>query len=137
MKIPKQFLSIYDRSFSFILDEYGLDALIKYWKHITPVVLRDLIQMARYNGIKGCYKYWDKTLKEEKAHFKLKLLKEGTELQLDITKCPSIEYLNSPQCREYCRHCGVIYPEALNQFGLKFELLRKGAGRCEIKVSQL
>lgn len=132
MKVNKKFVEVYDMIFSYILKEYGLDDLIKFWKAIAPTMLDDLKEMAHKEGVLGCKKYWDRVLKEEGAKFRTNI-KDG-ELTLEIVNCPSIDHLNTPSCKEYCRHCGVMYPEVLNPAGLEYEWKRVGNGRCEIKV---
>ncbi len=134
MRVSKEFLRVYDSTFNHIFKEYGLDALIRYWKAIAPIMLHDLKQLAMKKGVKGCYEYWNKVLTEEGAKFRINL--EDGKLHLEITKCPSIHYLSPTKCPEYCRHCGVMYPVVLKEAGLNYEWKRKGAGRCEIGVSK-
>ncbi len=134
MQVSKEFLRVYDHTFNHIFKEYGLDALIRYWKAIAPILLHDLQQLATKKGIKGCYEYWDRVLTEEGAGFRMKII--GNKLHLEMTKCPSIHYLVPLQCPEYCRHCSVMYPLVLEKAGLDYEWKRKGQGRCEIVVSK-
>lgn len=134
MKVNKSFVEAYDAMFAYILKEYGLDDLIKFWKGIAPTMLRDLKDIANQKGILGCKQYWDKILKEEGAKFRTNI-KDGV-LKLEITDCPSIRHLNTPACSEYCRHCGVMYPEVLSCSGLDMECKRVGNGRCEIVVRE-
>jgi len=137
MKLDKKFIRIYDVMFAWVLKNNGLDGLISFWKHIAPYMLNDLQSMAKKDGVDGCYNYWNDVLKAEKAKFKLKLSKDKKSLELEITECPAIRTLSSPKCSEYCRHCGVMYPEVLEPLGLKYTWKRKGTGRCEIKVEEV
>ena len=132
MRINKRFLIVYDFIFAYILKEYGLDAVIKFWKALAPVMLGDLLVKAKKDGLMGCKEYWDKVLTLEGAGYDMKF-KDGA-LKLRITKCPSIDHLNIPACKEYCRHCGVMYPLILKQAGLKTEWVKSGNGRCEFTI---
>lgn len=135
MKVSKEFLKCYDAIFNYIFKTYGLDALIEFWKAIAPVMLADLHQLALKEGVKGCEKYWNKVLKAEGAGFRMH--REGNKLHLEIYNCPSITYLHPVSCPEYCRHCGVMYPEVLKAAGLKYEWKKKGGNRCEIMVEEI
>lgn len=132
--MPKEFLRVYDFTFEWILKHEGLDGLIQYWKGLAPIILFDLKERAYKEDIKGCYDYWSKVLREEDACFNIAL--NHNTLKLEITNCPSIRYLNSPVCSEYCRHCGVMYEELLKSVGLDYKWKRTGAGRCEIEVTK-
>jgi hypothetical protein len=134
MKVSKEFLKCYDAIFNHIFRKYGLDDLIEFWKAIAPVMLADLKEMAAKDGIIGCERYWKETLAAEGAGFRIH--REDNKLHLEITNCSSISYLSPTVCPEYCRHCGVMYPEVLESVGLKYEWKRKGTGRCEILVEE-
>lgn len=134
MKVSKEFLKCYDAIFNHIFKTYGLDDLIKFWKAIAPVMLHDLKELAAKEGIIGCEKYWKETLAAEGAGFRIH--REGNKLHLEITNCPSISYLHPISCPEYCRHCGVMYPEVLKAAGLEYEWKKKGGNKCEIMVTE-
>lgn len=134
MKVDKKFVRVYDRIFAYILDNYGLDDLIKFWKAIASTMLQDLQEIANKKGLQGCYDYWDKVLKEEGCKYRIKL--KDNKLTLDITDCSSIRELNIPSCKEYCRHCGVMYEDILNSAGLKYTWKKLGGNRCEIVVER-
>lgn len=137
MKIDKQFLPIYDTVFAWILENEGLDNLVKFWKYLAKFIVADLQQGAKVKGIQGCYDYWNKVLTEEGAKFKLSIEPATDKLSLEIKQCPSIQHLNVPQCPEYCRHCKIIYAEILEPLGFKYTHLQKGQGRCEITVEKV
>ena len=137
MKLSKDFIKAYDAMFAYVLKTYGLDDLIKFWQAIAPVVLADLQIIASKKGVVGCYEYWDKVLTEEGCKFRMTMSKDNKKLSLEITNCSSINTLNQPSCPEYCRHCGIMYPVVLEAAGLHYEWKKKGAGRCEIAVSEV
>jgi len=136
MKVNKEFLVAYDRIFSWVLKHHGLDSLIDMWKYIAPVVAGDLAAMAKRDGIKGCFTYWSNVLSAEGCQFRIDFDPTKEVMKLEITGCSSIQKLNTPECTEYCRHCGIIYAEVLEPLGLKYEWKHVGGGRCEIKVSK-
>jgi hypothetical protein len=126
---PK-FIQAYNTIFK-ELDKQGL--LERFWDGLAENMFDDLAYLAKTQGLQGCYKYWNKTLTEEKAKFTLHLI--GNTLTLTMTECPSIKILDNP-CERYCEHCNYIYRKILEPLGFKYDIAYKGRGKCQIIISR-
>lgn len=135
MKVDKQFIKVYNETFRFINKIGGIECLVEYFKRIWPFLLFDLEDAVKRQGLTGAMIYWMKTLKAEGAKFDINV-DDDTGLRLHIKQCPSINSLDDP-CKEYCRHCGVMYKELFEKHGYKFNHTKRGPASCEIKIKEL
>jgi len=131
MKVNKSFIKFYNATFKFILKLGGLDKLIEYFRKVCPLLIEDLDAFVAKDGISGAARYWNKVLPAEHAEYDLK--HDDKELVLIMHRCPSVNALDEP-CREYCRHCSIMYGDLFKKHGYKFELQKRGPDKCTIKI---
>lgn len=139
MKVNHRFVKFYNDTFKFINKVMGLEVLIEYMRKVCPILVSDLQMLVKVKGLHGAKEYWNRVLTEEKAIFAVnykhrKFQKPEEVLELHISRCPSINALDEP-CREYCRHCAIVYGDLFEQLGYTFQHQNFGGGKCSFKIT--
>jgi hypothetical protein len=136
-----EFIPAYNELFKFIEEKKDKEAVIGFWNYLSDTFLKNLKNYVVEFGIKGCWIYWNKTLKEEAADFSMELEDEAGLFSITMHHCPSKGRLLKEEqiepYRDYCEHCDVIYRQVLEPLGYKYELDRSQTdhARCHISVS--
>ncbi len=60
-----EFIPAYNELFKFIEEKEDKEAVIGFWNYLSDTFLMNLKNQVVEFGIKGCWIYWSKTLKEE------------------------------------------------------------------------
>ena len=126
------FIQIYNETFRFIDEQLGTSKLKDFWLRISDIALGDLKELVEEKGLLGAYEYWSKTLNAEGAKFELQFLSDR--LTLRMWECPSIKCLKQP-CKDYCKHCDVMYRPIFESLGYQYQIELKGNGQCNIHIS--
>ena len=93
------------------------------------------------HGIKGCWIYWNKTLKEEAADFTMELDEDAGIFAITMHHCPSkgrlLKDKHIKPYHDYCKHCDVLYRRVLEPMGYKYnlDLTQTDKARCHLSVS--
>ncbi len=105
------FVRYYNEVFK-ALEARGHQHLQAYWREIGELQKKELAASFRRGGIKACYEYWDRILKEENCVGKLTLTDDYFEFKMEV--CPSLSKAldNDAGAFEfYCDHClGWVEP---------------------------
>lgn len=105
------FVRFYNEVFK-LLDEKGHEHLVAYWRELGRLQSAELAELFRTEGIKGCYDYWQRILKEENCEGELKLTDDYFEFQMN--RCPSLSKVldnDASPSHLYCDHCmGWVEP---------------------------
>ena len=126
-----EFIPLYSELFKFLEKTGGYDAVLDYWYYIaangicneqnTNSLISFLVR-DKDDPMEGAWKYWKMTLTEEACDLFRAYDRNRKIIYSHMRHCPSRGMLNSlehiePYCK-YCEHCRVIYPPALNKYGL-------------------
>ena len=107
---------------------------------MSDIFLTNLKDLVAANGIRGCWIYWSKTLKEEAADFIMELDEDSGEFSITMHHCPSkgrlLEDKHIEPYRDYCEHCDLLYRRVLEPLGYEYELDRSQTdqARCRLTV---
>lgn len=135
-----EFIPAYSELFKYIERKEGKQAVIDYWNYLSDNFLTNLKDLVAENGIRGCWMYWEKTLKEEAADFTMELDEEAGEFSITMHHCPSkgrlLEYEHIDPYPDYCEHCDVLYKRVLEPLGFTYKLDRSQTdhARCSLSV---
>lgn len=135
-----EFIPAYSELFKYIERKEGKQAVIDYWNYLSDNFLTNLKDLVAENGIRGCWMYWEKTLKEEAADFTMELDEEAGEFSITMHHCPSkgrlLEYEHIDPYPDYCEHCDVLYKRVLEPLGFTYKLDRSQTdhARCRLSV---
>lgn len=133
------FIVVYNETFKFIEEKYGVEAVKDLWETISKRWCTHLDSLVKEKGLEGMLEYWggsDGTLGREKADYEIKL--EGGVLSGVMHKCPSVGELLE-RGRElykgslnYCSHCQALYAPIANKYGYEmfFDVELDEAGGC-------
>lgn len=137
-----EFIPAYNELFKFIEQKEDKKAVTDFWNYLSDAFLTNLKDHVVKHGIRGCWIYWSKTLKEEAADFSMELDEEAGEFSITMHFCPSkgrlLKEKNVKPYRDYCEHCDVLYRRVLEPLGYKYELDRSQTdqARCSLVVSR-
>ena len=126
-----EFIPLYSELFRFLEEVGGYDAVMDYWYFIAANgicnekntnSLVSFLERDKDDPMEGAWKYWQMTLTEEACDLFRVYDRKRKLIYSHMRHCPSRGMLNSlehiePYCK-YCEHCRVIYPPALNKYGL-------------------
>jgi len=135
-----EFIPAYSELFKFLEKKGGARAVLDFWNFFADAYLTTLKNLAAERGVRGCWKYWSKTLNEEAADFTMELDEEAGELTITIHHCPSkgrlLELKHLKAYGSYCRHCDILYRRVLEPLGLEYriDLSRADQARCRVTV---
>lgn len=132
-----EFILAYNELFSFLEEEYGREAVIKFWEYISDRFLFNLDRLVREKGIEGMKEYWTHTLTEEGADYEMKVT--PTEFEIFMKRCPSVNTLNRSNVKKYtnyCDHCNILYRRIIEKYGFlyDYEFLDRDKGICRLIV---
>ena len=99
------FVRYYNEVFK-ALDEQGIGHLARYWWGIGELQTRELAESFRRGGLRACYDYWSRIVKEENCVARLTLTPDYFEFRMD--RCPSLSKVldnDAIACEHYCDHC--------------------------------
>jgi len=136
-----EFIPAYNELFKFIEQRKDKKAVTGFWNYLSDTFLTNLKNHVVEHGIKGCWMYWSKTLKEEAADFTMELEEEAGVFSISMHHCPSkgrlLQEKHVEPYRDYCEHCDVLYRRVLEPLGYIYELDRSQTdkARCRLKVS--
>ncbi len=129
-----EFIPAYSELFKYIERKEGKAAVVDYWNYLSDNFLTNLKDLVVENGIRGCWMYWEKTLKEEAADFTMELDEEAGEFSITMHYCPSkgrlLEYEHIDPYPDYCEHCDVLYKRVLEPLGYIYKLDRSRTDRA-------
>lgn len=138
-----EFIPAYSELFKYIERKKDKDAVIDFWNYLSDIFLTNLKDLVAVNGIRGCWIYWSKTLKEEAADFTMEMDEEAGEFYITMHHCPSkgrlLEDKNIEPYHDYCEHCDLLYRRVLEPLGFKYELDRSQTdqARCRLLVKSI
>ena len=136
-----EFIPAYNELFKFIEQRKDKEAVTGFWNYLSDTFLTNLKNQVVEHGLKGCWIYWSKTLKEEAADFRMELEEEAGVFSISMHHCPSkgrlLQEKHVEPYRDYCEHCDVLYRRVLEPLGYNYELDRSQTdkARCHLKVS--
>lgn len=134
-----EFIPAYSELFKFIERKEGKAAVVDYWNYLSDNFLTNLKDLVVENGIRGCWMYWEKTLKEEAADFTMELDEEAEEFSITMHYCPSkgrlLEYEHIDPYPDYCEHCDVLYKRVLEPLGYTYKLDRSQTDRARCRLT--
>lgn len=136
-----EFIPAYSELFKFIEQKEDREAVNGFWNYLSDNFLSNLKNHVVKNGIKGCWIYWSKTLKEEAADFTMELDEDAGIFSITMHHCPSkgrlLKDKHVKPYQDYCKHCDVIYRRVLEPLGYKYELdlTQTDFARCHLRVS--
>lgn len=136
-----EFIPAYSELFKFIEQKEDREAVTRFWNYLSDHFLMNLKNHVVKNGIKGCWTYWSKTLKEEAADFTMELDEDAGIFSITMHHCPSkgrlLKDKHIQPYHDYCKHCDVLYRRVLEPLGYKYELdlTQTDLARCFITVS--
>ncbi len=137
-----EFIPAYSELFKYLEKKGGKDAVVDFWNYLSDHFLTSLRDLVVENGIRGCWIYWEKTLKEEAADFTMELDEDEGRFSIIMHHCPSkgrlLEYDHIEPYRDYCQHCDVLYRRVLEPLGYTYELDMSGTdqARCSIVIRE-
>ncbi len=135
-----EFIPAYNELFKYLDEKHGKTAVVDFWNYLSDRFLQNLRTFVKEQGIRGCWLYWEKVLREEAADFTMELDEEAGEFSITMHRCPSkgrlLEYGHIEPYRDYCEHCDVLYRRVLEPLGFEYELDRSETdrARCRLRV---
>ena len=132
-----EFIPAYSELFTFLDERYGRPEVERFWTYLFEPTGKGipLINFAREKGLRGCWEYWNGTLKEEAADVDRWFSEEGGWMHSEMLYCPSKGRLLELEKEiglvpyyDYCGHCDY-YHSALDLVGLKWI-------RCHVHVDE-
>lgn len=135
-----EFIPAYSELFKYIEEKEDKAAVVDFWNYLSDIFLTNLKDLVAANGIRGCWIYWSKTLKEEAADFIMELDEDSGEFSITMHHCPSkgrlLEDKHIEPYRDYCEHCDLLYRRVLEPLGYEYELDRSQTdqARCRLTV---
>jgi hypothetical protein len=133
-----EFIPAYSELFKYLEKKGGKEAVLDFWNYLSDQFLTNLRDLVVANGIRGCWIYWEKTLKEEAADFTMELDEEKGWFSITMHHCPSkgrlLEYDHIEPYRDYCQHCDVLYRRVLEPLGYIYELDMSETDRARCRV---
>ncbi len=135
-----EFIPAYSELFKYIEKKEDKAAVVDFWNYLSDIFFTNLKDIVAANGIRGCWIYWSKTLKEEAADFTMELDEDSGEFSITIHHCPSkgrlLEDKHIEPYRDYCEHCDLLYRRVLEPLGYEYELDRSQTdqARCRLAV---
>lgn len=138
----KKFILTYSELFRYLHDRGGRPAVVEYWEYISEHFLRNLRDLVREHGLRGCWMYWCHTLNEEAADFTMEIDEEAGFFRIEMHHCPSKGRLLQTDLIEpyphYCEHCDVLYRRVLEPLGYEYDcdLSECDRARCSITVRE-
>jgi len=120
-----EFIPSYSELFSFLEENYGYDEVKAYWNDIfNPERNGILNRKVKELGLRGCFEYWNYSLNEEAADFRMMLNEEDGWFTIEMRHCPSkgrlLEMKQIKPYEKYCLHCD-LYRKTVEKYGLCYD----------------
>ncbi len=138
-----QFIPAYSELFTFLEEQGGYEAVVKYWEHISDeYVTPRLGENIKEKGIAGCYDYWAQALNEEAADFTMTLDEDKEIFEINMHHCPSkgrlMQFTQIKPYHKYCLHCDTLYRRVAERYGLNYEFDCSNCDKaqCRIRISK-
>ncbi|MBM3289629.1 MAG: hypothetical protein FJY92_05710 [Candidatus Hydrogenedentes bacterium] len=122
-------------TFRFVLDNYGEQALIDYWRAMGEEYFAPLSARFREGGLDEVERYWREFFAAEPGG-DVDVSHKDDAVVIDVRDCPAIRWLRAngraivPQ---YCAHCHHVSGAIAGRAGLAFAL-EGGGGTCRQTV---
>jgi hypothetical protein len=118
-------------TFRFILDNYGEQALIDYWRAMGAEYCAPLSERFREGGLDEVARYWRAFFDAEPGAL-AQISRDDHLVEIKVYECPAIRWLRLHH-REivpnYCQHCRHVSEVIAENAGLAFTL-EGGGGSC-------
>jgi hypothetical protein len=130
----------YSELFKYLEGHHGKKAVEQFWVAISDNYLGNLRRLVKEKGLKGMREYWERTLTEEGAKYKMKVSKDS--FIIDMLECPSVGILRRAKhlasYPDYCKHCDTLYRRVIEDYGFKYkiEFIDEKLGKCRITISE-
>ena len=135
-----EFIPSYSELFSFLDENYGFDEVKKYWDDIfNPERNGILNRKVKELGIRGCFEYWNYSLNEEAADFRMMLNEKDGWFTIEMRHCPSkgrlLEMKQLTPFHSYCLHCD-LYRRTVEKYGLcyDYDFTKTDKAQCAILI---
>ncbi len=120
-----EFIPSYSELFSFLEENYGFDEVKAYWNDIfNPERNGILNRKVKELGLRGCFEYWNYSLNEEAADFRMMLNEADGWFTIEMRHCPSkgrlLEMKQITPYDKYCLHCDM-YRKTVEKYGLCYD----------------
>ncbi len=128
----------YNELFYFLHKRYGKKAVVKFWEGVSDDFLDNLRKLVKEKGLNGMMEYWQSTLKEEKAKYKIDFNENF--FRIEMHRCPSVgllrRYKGIKKYPDYCKHCDTLYRRIIEDYGFSYsiEYLDEEKGICRLEV---
>lgn len=139
-----EFIAAYSELFKFLEKRGGKKAVADFWNYLSDKFLANsLRRLVERHGIRGCWRYWSKTLNEEAADFTMELDEEAGVFKIIMHHCPSkgrlLQWRYMKPHADYCRHCDVLYRRILEPLGYRYEpdFSRVNKASCSITITRM
>ncbi|MCA9433709.1 MAG: hypothetical protein KC940_24530 [Candidatus Omnitrophica bacterium] len=118
-------------TFRFFLENYGEEALHRYWTAMGKEYFEPLSRRFQAGGLPEVEKYWTEFFETEPSG-EVEVTRSNDRVEIEVKKCPALFWLRDHDREEvacYCRHCEFVSKEIASNAGLSFEL-EGGGGAC-------
>ena len=120
-----EFIPSYSELFSFLDENYGFDEVRAYWNDIFDPERNGILnRKIRQQGLRGCFEYWNYSLNEEAADFRMMLNEADGWFTIEMRHCPSkgrlLEMKQLKPYDKYCLHCD-LYRKTVEKYGLCYD----------------
>ncbi|NUM53854.1 MAG: hypothetical protein HUU46_09450 [Candidatus Hydrogenedentes bacterium] len=119
-------------TFRFILNNYGEQALIDYWRSMGEEYFAPLSERFRSGGLDEVESYW-RTFFAAEPGGDVHVAQQDGCVTIDVRDCPAIRWLRANGrdiVPHYCRHCHHVSTAVASRAGLTFTL-EGGGGTCK------
>ena len=135
-----EFIPSYSELFSFLEENYGFGEVQAYWNDIFDperdgILNRKVSQL----GLRGCFEYWNYSLNEEAADFRMMLSEADGWFTIEMRHCPSkgrlLEIRQLKPYDKYCLHCD-LYRKTVEKYGLcyDYDFTKTDKAQCAILI---
>ena len=120
-----EFIPSYSELFSFLDENYGFDGVRAYWNDIFDPERNGILnRKVKEQGLRGCFEYWNYSLNEEAADFRMMLNEADGWFTIEMRHCPSkgrlLEMKQLKPYDKYCLHCD-LYRKTVEKYGLCYD----------------
>lgn len=130
MGAPDFFFAV-NATFRHILENYGRDALHRYWEEMGREHYRFVTDAVRERGLEALRDHWESLFPEEPGS-EVQVTLEGDTLTLTVAVCPAILHLKRHKrdiLPEYCEHCTHVSRGMCAPAGVEVQV-EGGGGSC-------
>ena len=135
-----EFIPSYSELFSFLEENYGSDEVKSYWNDIFNPERNGLLnRKVREHGLRGCFEYWNYSLNEEAADFRMMLNEADGWFSIEMRRCPSkgrlLEMKQLKPYGKYCLHCD-LYRKTVEKYGLcyDYDFTKTHQAQCNLLI---